>query len=315
MKIGSVSIKNRLVLAPMARVTSLPFRLLCRKYGCGLVSSEMMNANALSRDNNSTMKKAISCDEERPVSMQLFGVNEALILAAAKMLPSDIIDVNFGCPDYEVVSMGAGSALLKRPEKIRKIIESLVKGQEKPVTAKIRIGHDRDHINAVEIAKIIESAGASAITVHGRTVAQKYSGTADWAVIKAVKEAVAIPVIANGDISDEASAEKCLRETGADFLMIGRAAIGEPYIFRRISHYLDTGELLKPQSFSEKLDDFFGYVALAKRYSSLNYAELKTHAQWFTRSTEGGRVLREKITPTKTVEEIISIMEGSRKAR
>ncbi len=308
MKIGSIQLQNKTMLAPMAKVTTLPFRLLCKKYGCGLVFSEMVNANALVRNNKATMRKAKTIDRESPVAVQLFGTNEATLLKAGKILNCDIININMGCPDHSVMGQGAGAALLKRPAKIRKMIHALSTKQEKPVTAKIRIGLDQDKINAVQIAQEAESGGAAAIIIHARTVAQKYSGNADWSYIAVVKKSVSIPVVANGDIRDEISAKECLEKTGADFLMIGRAAIGEPYIFKRINHYLETGRLLPKQTRKEKIADFFEYISLAKEYDCVTFSEVKTHAQWFTKSLEGGGQIRKKITYTKSVEEIEKIL-------
>ncbi|MBN2423202.1 tRNA dihydrouridine synthase DusB [Candidatus Woesearchaeota archaeon] len=310
MEIGKVKIKDKLVLAPMSKVTSLPFRLLCKKYSCGLVFSEMINANAMVRNNKVTLGKLITINQEKPVAMQLFAQNTEILVKAADKLDCDIVDINLGCPDYSVMQQGAGSALLKRPKKIYEIISALVKKVKKPITAKIRTGLDRNHINALEVAKLIEKAGASAITVHGRNVAQKYSGKADWEIIRRVKETVSIPVIANGDVFDELSAEKCLEQTKADFLMIGRAAIGEPYIFRRINHYLKTGKLLPKQTLKQKINEFFEYLELAEKYDCLKYAEIKTHAQWFTKSIKGGSEIRKKLTYADTVERITQIMKS-----
>ncbi|MBD3203929.1 tRNA dihydrouridine synthase DusB, partial [Candidatus Woesearchaeota archaeon] len=300
--ISDIKISNNLVLAPMAKVTNLGFRLLCKKYGAGLVYSEMINSNALARGNKATKKKSISTDRERPVVMQIYGQKPDLLIKAANSLNCDIIDLNLGCPDLSVMRMGAGAALLKRPKKIYDLVKSMVDNLDKPVTAKIRTGLSKNRINAVKISRQIEKAGACAIAVHGRNVAQKYSGKADWDIIKKVKESVNIPVIANGDIFDEESAESCLKTTNADFLMIGRAAIGEPYIFKRINYFFSTGKKLEKQSISQKIDDFFEYVRLSRKYGTIRYAEVKTHAQWFTKSIRKGSKIRKKLTKARNIE-------------
>ncbi len=312
MKIGNLEIQNRLVLAPMAKVTDIGFRILCRRYGAGLVYTEMVSANAYARKNKATWNRAKICDEERPVAVQLFSQNEEMLAKSAGLCPGDIIDLNIGCPDTKIMRQGAGSALLKRPNKIPELVKAMVDSTSKPVTVKIRTGLDRDHINAVEVARSCEKAGAAAIAIHGRNVAQKYSGKSDWEIIRHVKDSVKIPVIANGDIADEESAKRCLEQTGADFLMIGRASIGEPYLFRRISHYLETGSKLEMQALKEKLDDFFEYVRISKEQGSLEYSRLKTHAQWFLKNVEGGKKLKAKIAKTENIEEVIGLMKEFR---
>ena len=311
-KIGNVGIRGKLVLAPMFRVSTLPFRIMCHEYGAGLVCSEMLNGNAIERSNKSSLRMAKSCAEERPLAMQLFGTKEEVLLTAAKKLDCDIIDLNCGCPEENVMKQGAGAALLKRPKKIGEIVKYLADNLERPVTAKIRIGLDEKKLNAVEVARIIEEAGAKAIAVHGRTVAQRYSGKADWEMIAKVKEAVSIPVIANGDVVDEKSANECLRVSNADFLMIGRGAMGDPHIFKRISHYLRTGEILPKQTREEKLEDFSMYLELAKKHDCLNYPDVKLHAVWLTKGIRGGIELRRRLSIAKSVEAIEGLMAGQK---
>ena len=234
MKIGNVVLENNVFLAPMAGVTDLPFRILCKEMGCGLVYSEMVSAKGILYDNKNTTELLEVDPKERPVAVQLFGSDPEILGAMAKKIedyPIDIIDVNMGCPAPKIVKNGEGSCLMKTPELVGKIVRSLVESQKKPVTIKFRKGFDEEHINAVEIAKIAEANGASAVAVHGRTREQYYSGKADWDIIRQVKEAVKIPVIGNGDVTSAESADAIMRETGCDGVMIGRGAQGNPWIF------------------------------------------------------------------------------------
>jgi len=255
-------LKSKLILAPMHNTTNIAFRILCRKYGASLVSTELLSSNALAREDNLNLKLAITDKKEKPNVAQIFGQNTENIVKAAKTLERsfDVIDINFGCPSKKILSQGAGAALLKRKNKIKEIVEQVSKNIKKPVTVKIRSN------NAIEIAKICEKAGADAITVHARSVKQGYSGKADWSVIKAVKENVKIPVIGNGDVVDGKSAEKMLKETNCDYVMIGRAAIGNPFIFKQIKEYLKTGKEIK-QTKEEKIKDYL--IPRFKHLSSL----------------------------------------------
>ena len=243
--IGNVVMDNPLVLAPMAGVTDLPFRLLCKEQGAGLVCMEMVSAKAIYYNNKNTEALLEIDTREKPVSLQLFGSDPEIMAAMAHRIedrPFDILDINMGCPVPKVVNNGEGSALLKNPEQVRKIVTAVVKAVEKPVTVKIRRGFDENNVNAVEIAKIIEDCGAAAVAVHGRTREQYYSGKADWDIIRQVKEAVAIPVIGNGDVTSPEAAVALMKQTGCDGIMIGRAVRGNPWLFSEILHYLETGE-------------------------------------------------------------------------
>ena len=243
--IGNVVMDNPLMLAPMAGVTDLPFRLLCKEQGAGLVCMEMVSAKAIYYNNKNTEALLEINTREKPVSLQLFGSDPEIMAAMAHRIedrPFDILDINMGCPVPKVVNNGEGSALLKNPELVRKIVTAVVNAVDKPVTVKIRRGFDEDSVNAVEIAKIIEDCGAAAVAVHGRTREQYYSGKADWDIIRQVKEAVSIPVIGNGDVTSPETAVALMEQTGCDGIMIGRAVRGNPWLFSEILHYLETGE-------------------------------------------------------------------------
>ena len=257
MKIGNVVLENNIFLAPMAGVTDLPFRILCKEMGCGLVYSEMVSAKGIFYGNENTTKLLTIEQRERPAAVQLFGSDPAIMAAMAKKIenyPIDILDVNMGCPAPKIVKNGEGSALTKNPSLVGQIIKAMVTAQKKPVTVKIRKGFDDNHINAVEIAKVAQENGAAAIAVHGRTREQYYSGKADWDSIKAVKDAVSIPVIGNGDVFTPQDAKALLEYTNCDAIMIGRAAQGNPWIFKRILHYLNTGEQLPEPTAEQKVE-------------------------------------------------------------
>ncbi|MCL2699561.1 MAG: tRNA dihydrouridine synthase DusB, partial [Defluviitaleaceae bacterium] len=244
MKIGSVELDNNIFLAPMAGVTDQPFRILCREQGCGLVYSEMISAKGMYYNNENTHLLLRISEQERPTALQIFGRDPEIMAAMAARLPESCatVDINMGCPAPKIVRNGEGSALMNEPLLVGKIVSAVSRAAGRPTTVKIRKGFDR--LNAVEIAKIAEESGAAAVAVHGRTRAQFYSGTADWETIARVREALKIPVIGNGDVVDEFSAERMLKETGVAAIMIGRAAQGNPWIFGRIKHYLATGTLM-----------------------------------------------------------------------
>lgn len=306
MKIGNVKLKNNLILAPMASVTNLPYRLLCKD--AGLRYSEMINLNALSRGNKATEKLCLTCKEEKPVSFQLFGLRTEPIKKAVSMIESkaDIIDFNFGCPAHQVVGVGSGAALLKRPEKVGKIISTIVGCTSKPVTAKIRLGYDKN--NVVKLCKIIEDAGASAVAVHARTYKQGFSGKANWSALKELD--LGIPVIGNGDVTDGRKAKKMLEI--CDGAMIGRAAIGDPMVFSRILKYLENGSVEKMPGLSEKVGWFLDYYKLALKYDLVNLHTLKQRAQEFTKNLRDSRIIRKELNKIKDVDFMIKYMESLR---
>jgi len=309
MDIGRLKIKGKVILAPMCEVTFLPFRLLCKKYGAAIVYTEMIYADAYLYENIKTQKRSRFLDEERPIGIQIVGSSvEKLVLAAKKIekeLGPDIIDINFGCPAYNVIKTGSGSAIIRDIDKLHKIVNSISGSIKTPLTCKMRILHD-DSLT-IQATKIIEKAGAKALTVHGRTAKQGYSGRANWDIIKKIKKELSIPVILNGDIIDEESAKWAFDDTGCDAIMIGRAAIGDPYLFKRINHFLATGNKLNAQTFSEKRDVFIEIVKSSLKYGYENIYSLKLLAHNFTKGYPGASTIRKKITECNTLDEIVSL--------
>lgn len=312
--IGTLKLDGNLVLAPMSGVTSLIFRLLCRNYGASLVYSEMTSSESVVRKNQKSIERGFTCGKERPMGIQLMGSDPVNILKSAlilqKIYKPGLVDVNFGCPSSEIIKNGCGSQLLKDPDRIDNIIRSLHDSMDIPVTAKIRILENFD--KTLKIARIIEKSGADAVTIHGRTQKQGYSGASNLDFIKKIKSELTIPVIANGDITDEKSAGKILEYTQCDGLMIGRAAIGNPFIFKRVSHYLKTGEILVPEK-KQRLDDFFRYMDMCRDYGMLTFNDLKLNAQRFTKGIENVKQVRVKLNEAEDVDTIIGIMRDLRK--
>ena len=313
--IGNVVMDNPLVLAPMAGVTDLPFRLLCKEQGAGLVCMEMVSAKAIYYNNKNTEALLEIDTREKPVSLQLFGSDPEIMAAMAHRIedrPFDILDINMGCPVPKVVNNGEGSALLKNPELVRKIVTAVVKAVDKPVTVKIRRGFDEDSVNAVEIAKIIEDCGAAAVAVHGRTREQYYSGKADWDIIRQVKEAVSIPVIGNGDVTSPETAVALMEQTGCDGIMIGRAVRGNPWLFSEILHYMETGEHKARPTMEEVREMILRHtrmqVELKGEYTALR--EMRKHVAWYTAGFPHSARLRARtneISTMQELEELISV--------
>ena len=309
LKIGNVVLPNPLILAPMAGVTDLPFRLLCREQGAGLVCMEMISAKAIAFHNRNTEKLMQIAPGEQPVSLQLFGSDPEIISGIAREIedrPFDILDLNMGCPVPKIVGNGEGSALMRDPKLVERIVTQTVRAVKKPVTIKIRKGFDDNHVNAVEIAKIAEASGAAAVAVHGRTREQYYSGKADWEIICKVKEAVRIPVIGNGDVDSPARAKALLSETGCDGIMIGRAARGNPWIFRQIRTYLETGEEEAKPPIEEVRQMMLRHGRMQVDYKGdyTGIREMRKHISWYTAGYPHSARLRAQINSVESLGEL-----------
>lgn len=312
--IGGVTLENNIVLAPMAGVTDLPFRLLCRELGAGLVCMEMVSAKAIYYNNKNTEGLMEIHPAECPASLQLFGSDPDILGEMAKRIedrPFAFLDFNMGCPVPKVVNNGEGSALMKNPVLAGKIFESLVKSTKKPVTVKIRKGFDEAHVNAVEIAKIAEECGIAAIAVHGRTREQYYSGKADWNIIAEVKNAVRIPVIGNGDVTGAESAERMIQETGCDGVMIGRGAQGNPWIFREISQYFETGIIPGLPTKQEKKELILRHAALQLEIKGeyTGVREMRKHLSWYTVGMPNSAHFRQMINSMEHMDELTAGVE------
>lgn len=312
--IGNVTLDNNVVLAPMAGVTDLPFRILCREQGAGLICMEMVSAKAIYYNNRNTEQLMEIHPDEMPVSLQLFGSDADIIADMAKRIeekPFAILDFNMGCPVPKVVNNGEGSALMQNPKLVEEILSKLVKAINKPVTVKFRKGFDDDHINAVEIAKIAEACGVAAVAVHGRTRQQYYSGKADWDIIRQVKEAVSIPVIGNGDVDSPQKAKAMLEETGCDGIMIGRACQGNPWIFREIATYLETGQIPARPLPEEVREVVIRHAKLQLEYKGeyTGVREMRKHLSWYTAGYPGSARFRQMINSMERMDDLLASVD------
>ena len=314
-RIGNVEIENRIVMAPMAGFSNTSFRKIIKEMGAGLIYAEMVSDKALVYESEKTLRMLKMDDKERPIAQQIFGSDIDSFVTAAKMVEEvmhpDIIDINMGCPVPKVALKNqAGSALLKNPTKIKEIVEAVVEAVSVPVTVKIRSGWDEASINAVEVAKIIESAGASAITIHARTRSQGYSGSADWNIIKQVKESVSIPVIGNGDVTNAELAKKMLESTGCDAIMIGRGVLGNPWLIRECVSYIENGIEIKPPSFLEKLAMMKKHFELLKNDKNERVAvlEIRTNILYYLKGMPESKEMKQKVCACKTSEELLNVL-------
>lgn len=314
LKIGNVHLDNNLILGPMAGVSDLPFRMLCKEQGAGLVCMEMVSAKAIYYKNRHTEELLAVAPGEHPVSLQLFGSDPDIISEMAKQMeerPFDILDLNMGCPVPKVVNNGDGSALMKNPGLAGKIIEKTARAIKKPVTVKIRKGFDDHQINAPELAHIAQESGAAAVAVHGRTREQYYSGRADWEIIRRVKGAVSIPVIGNGDLRTPEDVEAMARQTGCDGFMIARGAQGNPWIFQQILHYYKEGTPLQKPSFSEVTQMLLRHARMLLEYKGAytGIREIRKHAAWYTAGYPNSSKLRGRINEVESYEALLALFE------
>lgn len=314
-KIGNIEIENPVVMAPMAGITNMAFRRIIKEFGAGLVYSEMVSDKALCYGNTKTIEMLQIDENEHPVSIQLFGGEVATMVQAAKFIDEhsncDIIDINMGCPVNKVLKADAGSKLLLYPDKIYEIVKGIVENVSKPVTVKIRSGFDHDHINAVEVAKLIEKAGASAIAIHGRTRSQMYEGKADWDIIRQVKEAVNIPVIGNGDIRSVEDAKRMFEQTNVDAIMVGRAALGNPWLIKQIVESLKTDKILPEPTYQEKIAQCLAHGRRLMEIEPEKIAmfQMRGHAPWYIKGLKSSARVKNELSKIDTFEQLEHILK------
>ena len=314
MKIGNVQLDNEVFLSPMAGVTDLPFRTICKEKGCGMLYTEMINAKALCYDDENTKKMLRMDKDEHPVAVQIFGSDPEFMGKAAIIMnqyPNEILDINMGCPAPKVIKNGDGSALMRNPKLAAEVLTAVVKNSEKPVTLKIRKGWHDDSVNAVEIAKIAEECGISALAIHGRTREQFYSGKADWDIIAEIKQAINIPVIGNGDVFEVEDAVNMLEKTKCDAIMIGRGAQGNPWIFNRINHYMKTGKILPEPTLEEKITTAIRHMnlAVAEHGDYVAVREMRKHIGWYLKGLKNSAKYRDQINKITDYKEVIAMLE------
>lgn len=316
LKIGDITMKNQVVLAPMAGVCNPAFRLIAKEFGTGLVCAEMVSDKAILHKNERSLKMLYVDDREKPLSLQIFGGDKDTLVEAAKVVDkqtnADIIDINMGCPVPKITSCDAGARWLLNPDKIYEMVSYVVDAVEKPVTVKMRIGWDEDHIYAVENARAVERAGGSAVAVHGRTRVQMYEGVANWDIIKEVKGAVNIPVIGNGDVKTPEDAKRMIDTIGVDGVMIGRAALGNPWMLYRTIHYLETGENIPDPSYREKMEVCILHMdrLIALKGEEVAVREMRKHAAWYIKGMKGAARLRDQINQVTKRDDLADILMG-----
>ena len=315
MHIGNVEIKNRIIMAPLAGITNIAFRKIIKSFGAGLVYSEMVSDKAIIYGNKKTLEMLQVDVSEHPISMQVFGGDKESIVEAAQFIDQhsncDIIDINMGCPVNKVLKSDAGSKLLLYPDKIYDIVKATVEAVSKPVTVKIRSGFDFDHINAVEVAKLIEKAGASAIAIHGRTRSQMYEGKADWSIIKQVKDAVSIPVIGNGDVKTAKDAQRMLDETGVDAVMVGRAALGNPWVIQQMVAYVENGIELADPTYEERIEQCLKHARELIEFEGERLAirEMRGHAPWYIKGVKSSSYVKNQLSKIETYQQLEEILD------
>jgi nifR3 family TIM-barrel protein len=315
LKIGDIQMKNRVVLAPMAGVCNSAFRLTVKEFGAGLVCAEMVSDKAILYKNAKTMGMLYIDEREKPLSLQIFGGEKETLVEAAKFVDqnttADIIDINMGCPVPKITKCDAGAKWLLDPNKIYEMVSAVVDAVEKPVTVKMRMGWDEDHIFAVKNAQAVERAGGKAVSLHGRTRVQMYEGTANWDIIKEVKQSVSIPVIGNGDVKTPQDAKRMLDETGVDGVMIGRAALGDPWMIYRTVHYLETGKLMEPPKVREKIEVCKLHLdrLIALKGESVAVREMRKHAAWYLKGIRGNAKVRNEINQCESRDSLVNLLD------